>query len=224
MIDVKAFRVETPEEVADRARLALKHVPAERLWLVPDCGLWETPRWVAIAKLRSMVEAARVLRHELGAARQAGDAVPRQPDPHPRSAPRRRPQGRPERAPIALGADADPGLFAALLGEVPRPAGNPLARLVDLLVIKQGDRIAAPEGMDTAAPGAGQDDGPARAPREAEACVAPPSLRARAAGALPRPSLLTVGPGRYRRGPGVAGRPSRPRRPSTPVVEYPRRV
>jgi 5-methyltetrahydropteroyltriglutamate--homocysteine methyltransferase len=67
VIDVKAFRVETPEEVAERARLALKHVPAERLWLVPDCGLWETPRWVGISKLRSMVEAARVLRRELGA-------------------------------------------------------------------------------------------------------------------------------------------------------------
>jgi 5-methyltetrahydropteroyltriglutamate--homocysteine methyltransferase len=66
VIDVKAFRVETPEEVATRARLALKHVPAERLWLVPDCGLWETPRWVGISKLRSMVEAARMLRRELG--------------------------------------------------------------------------------------------------------------------------------------------------------------
>ncbi|HET7874496.1 MAG TPA: cobalamin-independent methionine synthase II family protein [Methylomirabilota bacterium] len=68
VIDVKAFRVETPEEVAERARLALKHIPAERLWLVPDCGLWETPRWVAISKLRSMVEAARMLRRELGVA------------------------------------------------------------------------------------------------------------------------------------------------------------
>lgn len=68
VIDVKAFRVETPEEVADRVRLALKHVPAERLWLVPDCGLWETPRWVGTAKLRSMVEAARRIRRELGVA------------------------------------------------------------------------------------------------------------------------------------------------------------
>jgi 5-methyltetrahydropteroyltriglutamate--homocysteine methyltransferase len=68
VIDVKAFRVETPEEVAERARLALKHVPVERLWLVPDCGLWETPRWVASAKLRSMVEAARMIRRELGVA------------------------------------------------------------------------------------------------------------------------------------------------------------
>ncbi|MGH7276857.1 MAG: methionine synthase [Candidatus Rokuibacteriota bacterium] len=65
VIDVKAFRVESAEEVAARARLALKHIPAERLWLVPDCGLWETPRWVAVAKLRSMVEAARLLRREL---------------------------------------------------------------------------------------------------------------------------------------------------------------
>jgi 5-methyltetrahydropteroyltriglutamate--homocysteine methyltransferase len=64
VVDVKAFRVETSEEIAARARLALKHVPAERLWLVPDCGLWETPRWVAVSKLRSMVEAARLLRRE----------------------------------------------------------------------------------------------------------------------------------------------------------------
>ena len=68
VIDVKAFRVETAEEIAARARLALKHVPAERLWLVPDCGLWETPRWVGVAKLRSMVEAAHIVRRELGAA------------------------------------------------------------------------------------------------------------------------------------------------------------
>lgn len=67
VIDVKAFRVETPEEVAERLRLALKYIPPERLWVVPDCGLWETPRWVGVAKLRSMVEAARILRRELGA-------------------------------------------------------------------------------------------------------------------------------------------------------------
>jgi 5-methyltetrahydropteroyltriglutamate--homocysteine methyltransferase len=68
VIDVKAFRVETPEEVADRVRLALKHIPAARLWLVPDCGLWETPRWVGVSKLRSMVAAARMIRRELGVA------------------------------------------------------------------------------------------------------------------------------------------------------------
>lgn len=65
VIDVKAYRVESAEEVAARARRALQHVPAERLWLAPDCGLWETPRWVAVSKLRSLVEAARLLRREL---------------------------------------------------------------------------------------------------------------------------------------------------------------
>jgi 5-methyltetrahydropteroyltriglutamate--homocysteine methyltransferase len=65
VVDVKAFRVESAEEVAARARQALAHIPAERLWLVPDCGLWETPRWVAVSKLRSLVGAARLLRREL---------------------------------------------------------------------------------------------------------------------------------------------------------------
>jgi 5-methyltetrahydropteroyltriglutamate--homocysteine methyltransferase len=65
VVDVKAFRVESAEEVAARARLALRHIPAERLWLAPDCGLWETPRWVAVSKLRSLVEAARLIRREL---------------------------------------------------------------------------------------------------------------------------------------------------------------
>ena len=65
VVDVKAFRVESADDVAARVRLALAHVPAERLWLVPDCGLWETPRWVAVSKLRSMVAAARLVRREL---------------------------------------------------------------------------------------------------------------------------------------------------------------
>jgi 5-methyltetrahydropteroyltriglutamate--homocysteine methyltransferase len=65
VVDVKAFRVESAEEVAARARQALAHIPAARLWLVPDCGLWETPRWVAVSKLRSLVGAARLLRREL---------------------------------------------------------------------------------------------------------------------------------------------------------------
>lgn len=65
VIDVKAYRVESAEDVASRARRALDHIAAERLWLAPDCGLWETPRWVAVSKLRSLVEAARLLRREL---------------------------------------------------------------------------------------------------------------------------------------------------------------
>lgn len=66
VVDVKAFRAETPEEVADRIRRVLRHVAPERLWVTPDCGFWETPRWVVKQKLRALVEGARLVRRELG--------------------------------------------------------------------------------------------------------------------------------------------------------------
>jgi 5-methyltetrahydropteroyltriglutamate--homocysteine methyltransferase len=66
VIDVKAYRTETAEDVAARLRLALQHVAPERLWVVPDCGLWETPRAAAVAKLRAMVAGTRLIRRELG--------------------------------------------------------------------------------------------------------------------------------------------------------------
>jgi 5-methyltetrahydropteroyltriglutamate--homocysteine methyltransferase len=66
VVDVKAYRVETAEEVAARLRRALEHVPAERLWVVPDCGFWATPRHAAVGKLRAMVAGARLVRRELG--------------------------------------------------------------------------------------------------------------------------------------------------------------
>jgi 5-methyltetrahydropteroyltriglutamate--homocysteine methyltransferase len=59
--------VETPEIVADRIRAALKHVPAERLVVAPDCGMKYLPRDVAFAKLRAMVEGTKLVRAELGA-------------------------------------------------------------------------------------------------------------------------------------------------------------
>jgi 5-methyltetrahydropteroyltriglutamate--homocysteine methyltransferase len=68
VVDVKAHRVETPEEVAARLRLALGHIESERLWVVPDCGFWATPRAVAVGKLRAMVAGARLVRRELGGA------------------------------------------------------------------------------------------------------------------------------------------------------------
>jgi 5-methyltetrahydropteroyltriglutamate--homocysteine methyltransferase len=65
VIDVKAYRVETPEEVASRIRRALEHVPAGRLWVVPDCGFWATPRPAAVGKLRAMVAGTRLVREGL---------------------------------------------------------------------------------------------------------------------------------------------------------------
>lgn len=65
VVDVKAFKAESAEEVAERIRTFLRYIPAERLWLNPDCGLWETPRWVAKQKLRALVGGAGLVRKEL---------------------------------------------------------------------------------------------------------------------------------------------------------------
>jgi 5-methyltetrahydropteroyltriglutamate--homocysteine methyltransferase len=65
VIDVKAFKAETAEEVAERIRALLRHVAPEKLWVNPDCGFWETPRWATRLKLAALVEGARLVRHEL---------------------------------------------------------------------------------------------------------------------------------------------------------------
>jgi 5-methyltetrahydropteroyltriglutamate--homocysteine methyltransferase len=59
VIDVKSYYVETPEDVEERVRACLRHVPAERLSVSPDCGLSQTARWAARRKLQSLVEGAR---------------------------------------------------------------------------------------------------------------------------------------------------------------------
>jgi 5-methyltetrahydropteroyltriglutamate--homocysteine methyltransferase len=65
VVDVKAFKSETAEEVAERIRGLLRCIPAARLWLNPDCGFWETPRWVVKHKLGALVQGARIVRREL---------------------------------------------------------------------------------------------------------------------------------------------------------------
>ena len=65
VIDVKSFHRERPEDVADRLRLVMRHVAPERVWAVPDCGLWETPRWLAVRKLEALTAGARIVREEL---------------------------------------------------------------------------------------------------------------------------------------------------------------
>jgi len=67
-IDLNDPAVETPETIAGRIRRALPHVPKESVILAPDCGMKYLPREAADGKLRAMVEAARLLRSEFGAA------------------------------------------------------------------------------------------------------------------------------------------------------------
>ncbi len=66
VIDVKTQAVETPDVVAERIRKALEVIPAEKLFILPDCGCFHLPRSVAFAKLRAMVEGTRQVRTELG--------------------------------------------------------------------------------------------------------------------------------------------------------------
>jgi 5-methyltetrahydropteroyltriglutamate--homocysteine methyltransferase len=69
VVDVKSFWVEPPEEIAGRIRTFLQYVPPERLWITPDCGFFQLPRWLCVLKLRNMVAGARIVRAELTGAR-----------------------------------------------------------------------------------------------------------------------------------------------------------
>jgi 5-methyltetrahydropteroyltriglutamate--homocysteine methyltransferase len=65
VVDVKSYYVETPEDVEQRIRECLRYVPAEQLAAAPDCGLSQTARWAARAKLEALVEGARRVRASL---------------------------------------------------------------------------------------------------------------------------------------------------------------
>ena len=64
VLDLSDHEVETPEVVAQRVRRALSVLDAGRIVLAPDCGMKYLPRDSAEGKLRSMAEAARILREE----------------------------------------------------------------------------------------------------------------------------------------------------------------
>jgi 5-methyltetrahydropteroyltriglutamate--homocysteine methyltransferase len=68
IIDVKSYYVESAADVAARVRRCLEHAPPERLSFAPDCGLSQTARWAARAKLKNMVEGVHQVRRELGIA------------------------------------------------------------------------------------------------------------------------------------------------------------
>jgi 5-methyltetrahydropteroyltriglutamate--homocysteine methyltransferase len=65
VLDLSDMNPETPEQVAARIRRALPYVDARNVIVAPDCGMKYLPREVADAKLRAMVEGARIVRQEL---------------------------------------------------------------------------------------------------------------------------------------------------------------
>jgi 5-methyltetrahydropteroyltriglutamate--homocysteine methyltransferase len=64
-LDLSDMSIESPETVAARIRRALPYVTPERIVVAPDCGLKYLPREVAYAKMRAMVEGAKIVRQEL---------------------------------------------------------------------------------------------------------------------------------------------------------------
>ena len=65
IVDVKSYYVETPEDIEERVRGLLEHAPAEKLSLAPDCGLSQTARWAAKAKLANMCAGVARVRETL---------------------------------------------------------------------------------------------------------------------------------------------------------------
>lgn len=65
VVDLDDSRIEPPEVIADRIRAGLRHVGPERLLVAPDCGMKYLSRELAFGKLKSMCEAAAIVRREL---------------------------------------------------------------------------------------------------------------------------------------------------------------
>jgi 5-methyltetrahydropteroyltriglutamate--homocysteine methyltransferase len=66
IVDVKSYYIETPQDVADRVRLCLRHAPADKLVFAPDCGLSQTARWAARRKIKNMCDGVKIVRKEIG--------------------------------------------------------------------------------------------------------------------------------------------------------------
>ena len=65
VLDIRNMMIESPEQVAERARRVLEHVPADRVTLSTDCGMKPLPRTVAKMKLKALVEGAAIVRQEI---------------------------------------------------------------------------------------------------------------------------------------------------------------
>jgi 5-methyltetrahydropteroyltriglutamate--homocysteine methyltransferase len=68
VIDHHSLQVERPEEVAEHIRLALKHIPADRLVICSDCGMGREgmSRRHALYKMVALVQGTNIVRRELG--------------------------------------------------------------------------------------------------------------------------------------------------------------
>lgn len=66
-IDVATNEIETPEEVANTLREALKYVDVDKLYPCTNCGMTPLSREVSTAKLNALSAGAEIVRRELSA-------------------------------------------------------------------------------------------------------------------------------------------------------------
>jgi 5-methyltetrahydropteroyltriglutamate--homocysteine methyltransferase len=66
VIDVATQKIETPEDVAQEIREAMKVVPVERIVPCTNCGMVPLSRDVALGKLKALGAGAALVRKELG--------------------------------------------------------------------------------------------------------------------------------------------------------------
>lgn len=64
-IDVATNEIETPEEVTNTLREALKYVDADKLYPCTNCGMAPLPREVSTAKLNALSLGAQIIRNEI---------------------------------------------------------------------------------------------------------------------------------------------------------------
>lgn len=64
-VAVTPDRVETPDEVADTIRAALKYVDAERFYPCSNCGMAPIPYGVALGKIQNLVAGTAIVRRSL---------------------------------------------------------------------------------------------------------------------------------------------------------------
>jgi 5-methyltetrahydropteroyltriglutamate--homocysteine methyltransferase len=74
VVDAHSHRVESVAEVADGIRRTLEVIPAEQVYVSPDCGLKTRTADETIGKLRVMVEGTKLVRSELLGAREGARA------------------------------------------------------------------------------------------------------------------------------------------------------
>ena len=65
VIDLGTNAVETPEQVAERIRAALRYIAPEKLVVAPDCGMKYLEREVAYGKLVALARGAAIVRKEI---------------------------------------------------------------------------------------------------------------------------------------------------------------